>query len=141
MKISGTVAKMEQDGNKMAKMEPRENKMAKTEPDVNKMAKMEPDAENNNFKVEGKYEYEAQDEDKTVKQARKSEVPIDTLRVHPAVQAMPDILYQANQGSSAVPDILYPAIQGYSAVPDILASFRRTLGPKATALHGACSEM
>ena len=106
------------------------------------VAKMEPDAGSNDFNLEGRDK--VQNEDKTVEQAKELDVSINTLKVLPAVQAysaMPDILYPAIQGYSAVPDILYPAIQGYSAVPDILASFRRTLGPKPTALHGACSEI
>ena len=92
------------------------------------VAKMEPDAGSNDFNLEGRDK--VQNEDKTVEQAKELDVSINTLKVLPAVQAY-----------SAMPDILYPAIQGYSAVPDILASFRRTLGPKPTALHGACSEI
>ena len=107
MKISGTVAKME--------------------PEEDKMTKVEPDTENNDFNVGDR---DKQDEDKTIKQAKELDLSINTLRVHPAVQAY-----------SAMPDILYPAIPGYSAVPDILASFRRTLEPKQTSLHGACSDI
>ena len=102
--------------------------VAKMEPEEKKMAKMEPDAGSNDFNLEGRDK--VQNEDKTVEQAKELDVSINTLKVLPAVQAY-----------SAVPDILYPAIQGYSAVPDILASFQRTLGPKTTALHGACSEI